>query len=66
MHAYESEAVLRFTTFFGTRGKIAAGAALGLLAWLIILALYFTRTLEPFELKAYDRLCQTGLSGGRP
>jgi len=56
---------LRFTTFFGTRGKVAAGAALGLLAWLIVLVFYFTQTLEPFELKAYDRLCQMGLAGGR-
>lgn len=56
---------MRFTTFFGTRGKVAAGTALGLLAWLIVLVFYLTQTLEPFELKAYDRLCQMGLAGGR-
>jgi adenylate cyclase len=56
---------LRFNAFFGTRGKVAAGAGLGLLALLVVLAFYWTQTLEPFELKAYDRLCQMGLSAAR-
>jgi adenylate cyclase len=56
---------LRFNAFFGTRGKVAAGAGLGLLAWLVVLGFYGTQALEPFELKAYDRLCQTGLSAAR-
>lgn len=53
---------MQFTTFYGTRGKIAAGTALGLLAFLIVFGLYGAGILEPFELKAYDGLCRMGLA----
>lgn len=40
------------------KGKALAGAAIGVLAWVLICVLYSSHLLEPYELKTYDHLCR--------
>ena len=39
-------------------GKAILGSAIGLLAWGIVLLLYYANILESYEWKTYDHLCR--------
>jgi len=38
--------------------KILAGAIIGILAWVLVLSLYYGSLLESYELRTYDQLCR--------
>jgi adenylate cyclase len=38
--------------------KILAGAIIGILAWVLVLGLYYGSLLESYELRTYDQLCR--------
>jgi adenylate cyclase len=40
------------------KGKILLGSAIGLLAWGLVLLLYYGKILESYELRTYDQLCR--------
>ena len=40
------------------KGKIISGVFIGLLAWVLVLLLYYGNILESYELKTYDQLCR--------
>ncbi len=46
-------------------GKTLFGAAIGGFSWLLVLILYLSGLLEPFELKMYDNLCRLSASSSR-
>ncbi len=52
------EFAVRFIPSHRCMGKILYGAAIGALAWLLVLVLNQWGLLEPFELKIYDHLCR--------
>lgn len=52
---------MRMPTLFDNRGKIIAGVIAGIIVWSVVLSLSLSGSLESFELKAYDRLCQWNL-----
>jgi adenylate cyclase len=48
------------------KGKSLVGAAIGLLAWGLLLSLYYGKLLESYELKTYDRLCRLNAKYSSP
>jgi adenylate cyclase len=49
---------LRFLLLSSRKGKGLVGAAIGLLAFSLVLGLYYGKLLESYELKTYDQLCR--------
>ena len=45
------------------KGKFIFGSAIGLLAWVLVLLLYYGKILEIYELKTYDQLCRLKAAG---
>jgi adenylate cyclase len=48
------------------KGKILVGAIIGLLAWGLLLSLYYGKLLESYELKTYDQLCRLNAKHSSP
>jgi len=52
------EFILQLFLFPSQKGKFLAGAIIGILAWVLVLVLYYAKLLESYELKTYDQLCR--------
>ena len=57
---------MRFLLLSSRQGKGLVGAGIGLLAFLLVLSLYYGKVLESYELKTYDQLCRLNAKYSSP